>query len=321
MSNNKSFGFFYKCKENSTTEAEFAAHVNVWNISDKPFIDFGLLVKNYKSLDSIYFMAPFTIESENIDDLSHVLKEEEIKLIFNNSKFSYKQAGESVDAEYQDENNNSVILLSIKDENGNFLKHIIKGDNYFQLNVENFCDDINDFYVRFRIRNIESYTLLSTLSPKNNYLESAFVERQILDFKLNNTRTIEKYKLNDLLKSNYSLARFSAIHFFVMVPSDYEITTWGCFSECRQLEQGKWDNYLANCKLDKETNILAYHWKQKQKNKEDLVDEFAQLIKMEHKSTNFKLIFTYCAIVILLGSMGSGLVELIKYLFKSMGWM
>lgn len=175
-------------------------------------------------------------------------------------------------------------------------------------------NDIKTIYLRFRINNIDSQKILSTLSSKNNYLESAFVERQMLDFKLNNARTIDKYKLSEFTGDKYVLAQFSAIHLFVMVPSDYEIKTWGAFSECRQLEKGEWNNYLHNCVSENTNDILAYHWKQKNENKP--VDEFAQLIKMEHKSTNIKLIIIYCLIVIGLGAMGSGVVEFAKWIIN-----
>lgn len=325
MSNKKSFGFFYKEKDksNKADGAKFDAHVNVWNVPDKngfPFIDFGLLISNYKSLDSIYFTAPFKIEAKNVTDLSHYLKENEIQLIFNNSKFSYKQI-ESIYAGYHNGEDETVLLLPIKNDEGKFLQHISVDEgngNSFQLKVDftkckNLPNDIRTVYIRFRITNIDSRKLLSTLSTKNNYLESAFVERQILDFKLNNARTIDRFEIDRFSGDGYTLAQFSAIHLFVMVPSDYEITTWGDFSECRQLEKDEWNNYLNDSAPQNTTDISAYHWKQK-KNNDNYVDEFAQLIKMEHKATNIKIILVYCIIVIILGSMGSGLFELAKWL-------
>ena len=323
MSNKKSFGFFYKEKEKVENErAEFNAHVNVWNVSNdgSPFIDFGLQIKNYKSLDSVAFNAPFHIDAENIDDLSHVLKENEIQLIFNNSKFSYKQIEGSIYAGYLDDKDDTVLLLPIKNDEGNFLEYICCEDinsSQFQLIInlskcKNIPNIIDTIYVRFRILNVESQKLLTTLSAKNNYLESAFTERQILDFKLNNVRTIDRFELNRFFGEGYTLAKFSSIHLFVMVPSDYEITTWGCFSECRQLEKGEWNNYLNNCLVRNMSDISAYHWKQK-KSGDDTVDEFAQLIKMEHKATNIKLICLYCLIVIFLGIIGNVIYEIIKH--------
>ena len=331
MSNKKSFSIFYKEKKKdkdkditNSNKAEFMVHVNVWNVSDKgglPFIDFGLLINHYKSLDSIYFTSPFQVKVDDIEDLSHIMKENEIQLIFNNSKFSYKQIEGSIYAGFLNEKKETVLLFPIKSDNGDFLQYISKnenGSNGFVLKIDfttckNLPENIETIYLRFRIKNIESKKLLSTLSEKNNYLESAFVERQILDFKLNNVRTLDRFQLSGFLGDGYLLAQFSAIHLFVMVPSDYEITIWGDFSECRQLEKGEWNNYLLDNVSGNTTDISAYHWKQK-KNKDIFVDEFAQLIKMEHKTTKFKLIIIYCAIVIALGAAGSGLVEFVKWL-------
>lgn len=327
MSNKKSFGFFYKEKAKAENkQAAFNAHVNVWNVSNSgsPFIDFGFQIKNYKDLDSVAFNAPFHIDAENIDDLSHVLKENEIQLIFNNSKFSYKQIEGSIYAGYLDDKDDTVLLLPIKNDEGDFLEYISYeyiNSNQFELIInlskcKNIPNTINTIYIRFRILNIESQKLLTTLSAKNNYLESAFIERQILDFKLNNVRTIDRFELNRFLGEGYSLAKFASIHLFVMVPSDYEITTWGCFSECRQLEKGEWNNYLNNCIVKNMSDISAYHWKQKMNN-DDTVDEFAQLIKMEHKATNIKLICWYCLIVIILGIIGNVIYEMIKYIISA----
>lgn len=129
MSNKKSFGFFYKekSKSPSTPPTDFTAHVNVWNVSNKsgkPFIDFGLLIKEYQKLDSVSFIAPFEVEEQNIEDLSHVLKEDEIQLIFNNSKFSYKQIENSIYAGYLNGEKETVLILPIKNKEGLFLSHI-----------------------------------------------------------------------------------------------------------------------------------------------------------------------------------------------------
>lgn len=325
MGNQKSFSFSYKLNESTNNEVEFDAHVNVWNISDKkenPFIDFGLLIRNYQNVNSICFISPFKVENENIDDLSHLLKENEIQLIFNNSKYKYKQIPDSIYAGYDDANKETVLILPIKDEAGKNLTHIscqsTREENLKLIIYLYKCRDIpksiKSIYIRFRIKNIDTKKLLSTLSAKNNYLESAFIKRQILDFKLNNVRTIDKFDLSALNSDGYILTQFKAIHLFVMVPSDYEISIWGDFSECRQLEKDEWNDYLNNYVLDSTNDISAYHWKQV--SKEEQVDEFAQLIKMEHKATNWKLIFIYCLIVIILGSLGSALYEGIKSLVK-----
>lgn len=328
MSNKKSFCISYKLKEESCNEeVVFDAHINLWNIGgkkSKPFIDFGILIHNYAFLESICFSAPLKTKQDNIVDLSHFLKAEEIQLIFNNSKYKYQQINQVYSSYVDDSDKTNLILPIKKNDNNLFLSYIDydstnEGKSNFSFKIKFLeCgipngNEIESVYIRFRITNLESTSLLSTLPIKNNFLESAFIERQILDFKLNNVRNIDKYDLSDMSNNGYSLAQFRNIHLFVMVPSDYEITTWGNFSECRQLEKDEWNNYLGNKANIITSDISAYHWKYKS-NSDSYVDEFAQLIKMEHKSTNLFLIIIYCFIAILLGIAGSVFYDLIKML-------
>ena len=87
-----------------------------------------------------------------------------------------------------------------------------------------------------------------------------------------------------------------------MVPSSHEVTIWDNFSECRNLESEGWEDYLQDkVSTDK---IAVYHWKKK-KEQNSPVDEFTQLIKIEHKATDWKIILMYCFVVIILGAIGS----------------
>ena len=262
------------------------------------------------------------MDNKNVEDLSHVLKENEIQLIFNNSLYKYKQIDSVYSGYIINDDDKTVLILPIKKDKGNALEYAEQSnkDGKFHLKIDlakckTIPSNVKTIYIRFRIKNIAPQKLLSTLARRNNYLESAFVERQILDFKLNNVRTMDRYDLTNLLGENYKLMRFKTIHLFVMIPSDYEMTIWGNFSECRQLEKEEWKNYLSANEGGTYDDISAYHWKEKAKLSE-YVDEFAQLIKMEHKATNKKLIAIYCAIAIILGALGSLVVEIIKWLFS-----
>lgn len=336
MSNKRSFAFAYKKTifDSSSDEAIFVSHINVWNIpikekyneERKPFIDFGLLVKNYRSLELISFIAPFKVMEIDIEDIASLLKENEIQLIFNDSKYTYGQLNE-IYRHYVDSKGEKIIILPIEDEKNIFMHYCQysspEKSDYTTITIDlsklnDIPDEIKSIYIRFRIKSIDNQSLLTTLSRKNNYLESAFTERQILDFKLNNVRTIRKSVLSELYKSKKELVKFDAIHLFLMVPADYEVSIWGDFSECRQLETDEWSNYLNSNISSKAKDIFAYHWKQKiKKDSTEKVDEFAQLIRIEHKSTNVKLILIYCLIVIILGSLGSGLLEFVKYIVTS----
>ena len=98
-----------------------------------------------------------------------------------------------------------------------------------------------------------------------------------------------------------------------MSDSSDEVDTFGTgIYECRKLEDHDWDNYLEN-NYDV-TYILAYHWKEKGKD-ERAISSFSKLIRISTASTNMKVIVTYVLVVVLLGAFGSGVMELIKFLF------
>ena len=59
---------------------------------------------------------------------------------------------------------------------------------------------------------------------------------------------------------------------------------------------------------------MAYHWKEKGKD-ERAISSFSKLIRISTASTNMKVIVTYVLVVVLLGAFGSGVMELIKFLF------
>lgn len=329
MSKTESFGLAYKVKplqKNETLiEPIFDVHINFWHVSTKesPFIDFGIKITDYKHVQKITFSAPFPVSVKEIFDLSYVLTSNETQLIFSDLTYKF----ETIPKKYSLISNDSetIVFLPIKcDLNGeNFFTGVETNDS----NEQNFnitidmtqykaLPNASSIYFRFRIKNEAILgKFLHKLQEKNYYLESAFVERQIIDIKFNDARNIDRSEFTRVESENCIYAKFKSIHLFLMVPSSYEVTIWDNFSECRQLEDG-WDNYLLNNidskKIDNK-NILVYHWKKKAYRK-NYFDKFTQLIRIELKDTNLKLIIYYCFIVVLLGAIGSGLATFIPNL-------
>lgn len=322
-----SFGLWYQSRaESSNLKVDF--HVNLWDFTKKKdegnfFVDFGIKISGFKSIDKIKFLIPFKIEDKEIIDLSRVLKEDEVQIIFNDSECLYKQYKGIYNGMVKGEEN--VIFLPIK-ENNVFLKNIsLKNDNVHYLTIDfsgykDLPEETTAVYFRFRIKSANLRTeMLCTLKEKNRYLESAFQQREVMDFKINNVRNISKFIIKNCADENFQLIKLNAIHIFLMVPSSYEVTIWDNFSECRKLEEDSWKNYLlGNVDFLKEhKSVSAYHWKKKASpNSEDSIEEFSQLIRIEHKATNSKMLTAYCFVVVGLGALGSliasGIIELLK---------
>lgn len=319
----KSFALAYKLKDNGTIKPGFDAHINFWNIpqNDKfPFIDFGIKITDFKDVEKITFSAPFNSQDVDFVDLSHTFNLETSKLIFGYLNCTFEEKNYASIKNGGEKN----VFLPLKHKSDN------KQDKYYR-NVhlstdptDNFCftvdisqyenipKDATSIYFRFRIKSSQiTQTLLKKLYEKNYYLESAFVERQIIDIKFNDARNIDSVEIERIKSINQCFANFRSVHLFLMVPSSFEVTIWDGFSECRQLENG-WKDYLVM--EQQPSDIIVYHWQKKDPGTNGL-DKFTQLIKMEHKDTNMKLILLYCVVVIVLGAFGSGLATFFENLF------
>lgn len=321
MNGTKSFGLGYKLKENSKEQPQFDVHINFWDTdSAPPFIDFGIKIIDFRSVDTIAFTIPFLMNRNDLIDLSYVIKEDEIRLIFNDNSYSYVSQSKGYSSFIREENEKMTFLPIKKEMYGDYMDCVkehngIPNTYSIEIKLSSYSmipADTNMIYYRFRINseNVEK-ALLYTLKEKNYYLESAFIERKIIDIKFNNERNLDRNFIDWYAKENLSLTKIKSIHLFIMVPSTYEVTIWDNFSECRKLENNAWNDYLQN-KVDT-NDIMAYHWKKKSKVDHD-IDEFNQLVRIEHRATNCKILLMYCCIVILLGALGSGLWNFLELL-------
>lgn len=327
MDNMKSFALAYKLR-GKVEEKDFPQcnlHINLWNLpkaknNNGPFIDFGIKLTNYKSVEKITFTIPFSIDSKDIDDLSHLLGVKETQLIFND--IAYKHEDSNTKYKRIIKTNEAISFLPIKPKisGDSFLEQIQfdRQKNYssITINLKKYYNMIADkttaVYFRFRIDSpLVEQMLIETLKEKNYYLESAFTERQIIDIKINDSRNIAFNEISRYTNDKFILATFNSIHLFLMTPASYEVTIWDSFSECRKLETNEWDTYTQNKVNTK--NASVFHWV-KRKNSTNNVDKFTQLIKIEYRSTNWKLLCIYCLIVLVLGALGNFLFEITKNL-------
>lgn len=322
----KSIGIWYDVKGNDLPPLE--VHVNLWNRNiqnrkkaTNPFIDLGISVPNFRKISSIDILLPFPIEKDEITDLYNFINNPATaRLVFNevDCEVSSKDRYAVIQSENFDK---SKLLISIKNEGefDSFIKHKCDAETTMlsidleELKNDNKFEAFNELYFRFRI-NSDSIkkSLFSPVQKKNWFLESGFVETQIVDIKINQERNLPHRICKEYRLKKYHFAIFKKIHLLVMSNIRDEVDTFGTgIYECRKLEEHDWDDYLEK-KYDA-TNILAYHWKEKCKD-ENVITNFSKLVRISTASTNMKVIITYVVVVVLLGALGSGIMELIKLL-------
>lgn len=309
--------------------SELECHINLWNLKRNkkrisPFIDFGISIPNFRKIKTLHFLMPFKFSENQILDLYNNVKiPDTARLIFNEieCEISSKDRYAIIKS---DNFESDKLLISIKDEN-NLEKFVSLSDEYddttrVSISLEELKKDelfvpYDDLYFRFRIDS-ESIkeALFCPIQKKNWFLESGFVETQIIDIKINQERNLPHNICKDYRLKGYRFADFSKIHLLIMTDSSDEVDTFGSgVYECRKLEEQAWNDYLEN-KYDVK-NVLAYHWKEKCQNG-NAIQNFSRLIRISTASTNKKIIITYILVVILLGMSGSGLLELIKIILE-----
>lgn len=320
----KSIGVWYEVVKEELPPLEI--HINLWNLKRGskrifPFIDLGISIPDFRKIKVLDILLPFNIDENKIADLyKHVNTPDTARLIFNEieCEISSKDRYSVIKS---DNFENSKLLISIKSEDRlvSFVNcnrsedSTILSIDFEELKKDDKFNEYNELYFRFRM-NSESIkkALFRAVQKKNWFLESGFVETQIIDIKINQERNLPHNICKDYRLRKFKFAVFKKIHLLVMSDSSDEVDTFGTgIYECRKLEEHDWDNYLEN-EYDV-TNILAYHWKEKSK-EENRIYSFSKLIRISSASTNMKVIITYIFVVILLGALGSGLFELAECL-------
>lgn len=324
----KSIGIWYKLVSDDLPKLEF--HINLWNLKGKdkkisPFIDFGIGIKEYRMIDELVILFPFSFVEQELFDLYCYIKEPTIaRLIFNDMECEISSHDKYMVIESSNFET-PKLLINVKNQcqlvNDIILKPCEQVEmtelriRFDELRKDGKFDQYKDIYIRFRVKNPTIKKMLFChVERKNWFLESGFNENQIIDIKINKERNLPHDICRKMRLDNFKLAKFDKIHFLVMSDSSNDIGTFGnMLYDCRQLEEHEWDMYLENGYDTK--NIFAYHWKEKATN-DKMITDFNQLIRISSATTNMKVILVYMFVVIILGTIGSGLLELIKVWFN-----
>lgn len=331
----KSFGLWYKSNENNevvarTEEPEFDLHVNFWSLEDIktsdqvniPYLDIGIKIKNYSLLENIVFYCPFVLEENSIIDLSEKMgTKNNANIIFN------------ADCEIQTKDSYTIVNLVEKSEELLVfpLKQVIK--NVYEViplrsgtQLLFKFDDFQEYvkgvdklkaldtiYLRFRINNpVLRKQIYFDSEPINKSFESAFSGTRIVDFKVNEKRNIDEKVKAEVIVTKQEWACFENIHFLIMVPSSYDLTSF--YKEpmtCRELEDGLWDDYLETEIDFGNGHVLAYHWRGKAENGKK-IEDFSCLVKVNYSRARKSTIAVYAMSVVWLGIISSMIVAILQ---------
>lgn len=327
----RSFGLWYKARpiENVTTP-KFSVHINFWSESIKtskkkkssPYLDIGIKIIDYRSLEMLIFHCPFIISEKELVDLSDKLSNKKnANIIFNTDgeietrdqysimKLDKNSAGENLLIFPMEQNVGTVFDIQDWKERTNINFYFRDFINYIDSKKE--FKNINSLYIRFRIatESLKNKIYFDS-EPLNKSFESAFSGTRIIDFKINEKRNLGEDTITKIEMQNFRWPEFDKIHLLIMEPSSYDVESFSNEQvTCRELEGRLWDDYFGEMIDTSKGHVLAYHWK--------FEKEFSCLVKVKYSKARFLTILAYVFIVVALGIAGSLIVSFTQELFKN----
>jgi len=262
---------WYEKKEGcAQNNVKLDLHFNFWKLEKQQFLkeyayflDIGLKIENFKNVDKVKMFFPFLLSRDAVSDLGAVISKSTdlVNAIFN-EEFRISNIGHEKyrDLEHQEGDKSfSIYTIDVKNDIEINSKY---GGSIIELNtgviiypkIKKTC------YFRFRIRqdSLKQFTHLYT--PKYSFFQSAFSQTEIIDFRVNEKRNLDKSLLQEMDgKGNFSINK---VHFLLLRNAEDNFAyAHNDMSSCRVLEEKIWDDYIAI--TYKEEKIIAYHWKKK----------------------------------------------------------
>ena len=224
-------------------KAELQLDIKVWRLKSiwqrNIYLDFGIKILNPHKVKRVFVYFPFGVNKANIMDLGKELENTSLlNGIFNEN--------------YTIQTHTKNII--VKDDMGNAFFSIYELDIEKDITLErSFSGTVMSFevkespnpkYYRFRIKAENYGTLFEKYKPKNSFFDSAFIETEMIDFRINEKRN-QHAGLMEMIEENQKFI-IKDINFFVMSPIQDEIESDGVnLVYKRQLEMGNfWRRYL-----------------------------------------------------------------------------
>jgi len=337
-----SLGFWLESKQkNQRTEAlknTVELHINYWSIESQDkfhYLDIGVKLKlnDKDNLESINFFFPFNISLDDyMANLGEIICSTDylLELIFNENLKSTIEGQNYKDVSFEGDNsilrvykelditNNDDTIRLIPNGNDTtsliFSKKLIKTkENEQSVNI--------DHYFRFRLRlTPENVLKLSqNYAPQDRHILSRFEKMEVVDFRINELRDLPGSVCN-VVNKDFTLKQ---IHFFLIRDINDELKLAHTdYKRCRLLEKKVWQDYLvfSDEKLELPQQMLIYHFSEcKKKDDKYLhIERFNAFAKFSRLKITKSGIFIFALSVIILGSLGSLLANLLSFIFSKL---
>ncbi|MEK6552304.1 MAG: hypothetical protein AABZ54_02505 [Bacteroidota bacterium] len=292
----KSIAIWYKPKTNTGDFVdEVELHFNLWKLPTGSkghvrFLDIGIKLKNTTNIDELKLYFPTKIRRDDFEDIvdKFIGKPDLVSAIFNEN---YKVISDAASKSFQINDSTNKLIFNIYKTTKEDIKREEKySGTIFSILVPKQDETI---YFRFRIKGTFINSLISTSSPTNAILESAFSEVEMIDFRVNEIRDLDQSLLEEIQKNKK--LKIGKQHFFFICSNEEEVIgSHQPHISCRNLENYRWNDYVGLADI-KDQIFLAYHWKDKE------IENSNILIKTKYEKNNWRTITKYILLALLIG--------------------
>lgn len=259
----------------SNTNVCLDVDINLWRLNSpkhRAYFDIGLLIRDIAPVNKVYIYFPFDFEHGNIVDLSEKLKTPEmVQGVFNEDYFVKADTKETIVLN----SNGERFRICFLDNKSEDIKVEKKYDGTlvsFDVRKNEEDKSHRKSYYRFRIKDLKSkkfFPFIEHYKPKNSFFESAFIETEMIDVRINEKRNQNRNLIDDIKKvKQYTRFVLTKVNFFVITSENDDVMSDGInMIYKRQLETGNfWTDYLENSKCKKmsvyKSNSVKYNKRQ-----------------------------------------------------------
>ncbi len=296
-------------KNSQSASHSLEVHFNLWKLGKRRnancFLDIGLMIQEATEVSHINIFIPQPVARFDIEDLGITFRKNPdlVSTIFNEDYRISSRAQDKI-VEVLSVDRIPIFYMYVLDLDSDVSIENAFGGSIIKIRIPKELADKKHYY-RIRLKSPYVDSISHIYTPSNSLLESAFSQTELVDFRINEKRNLNR-SLSERIHSEGEIS-FNKTHLFLMrEASDDYVYSHKPPDGSRQLEADLWKGYIgSDYSFDK---IIAYHWKET-----DIHYSFNAFVKFRYLRSNPLTIATFIVIIIILGIF-SGVVA--NYLFS-----
>jgi hypothetical protein len=272
-------------------------HFNLWKLGKRKnsncFLDIGLMIQEATKVSHVNIFIPQSVASSDIEDLGITLRKNSdlVSTLFNEDYRISLGAQEKI-VEVLNVDGTLIFYIYVLDLNTDVSVENAFGGSIIKIRIPQELADKKQYY-RIRLKSLYVDSISHIYTPPNSWLESAFSQTELVDFRINEKRNLNP-SLSERIRSEGQVS-FSKTHLFLMrEASDDYVYSHKPPYDSRQLEADLWKSYIGDDHpFDK---MIAYHWKETGTHY-----SFNAFVKFRYIRCTPLTIFIFIVIIIILG--------------------